>query len=147
MAFAGNSTTVNMFGLGPAGTYPAGGLNATKILGNFIGNPTGGMAVGLSMMEVAVTGPTGSVTAIGSNAYIFGGGGNGGPWSGLHIGASQIFYSLLIEDLTVSSAALGMTVAQRASTLAAIELANYNAMIAAGGKLDGDTWTSPSGYP
>ncbi len=101
--------------------------------------------------------------------YIWGG--TGGPFVGLHIGASQILYRQYIEDLTVSAAAGGyanngaITVAQRFAEVVARDTAMYNAAVnltgswtatdaggnistfTATGKLNGDTWTAPSGYP
>ena len=109
------------------------------------------MALGNRCIQHGVSGVTGS--AVGTLANTYGFGGAVGPFSGLHIGSSQILYRLYFEDLTVAAAAGGytggaaMTVPARYTELAARDLALFNTAFGVGGKFNGDTFTSPAGYP
>lgn len=104
---------------------------------------TSGLSTGIGFQAEGVSAHTGTPQSANFVAvpYIFGG--TGGPYNGYHVGGSQILYRSYIEDLTVSAAALGITVAQRYAQVVAADQALYTAAFANGGKFYNDTFTAP----
>jgi hypothetical protein len=61
--------------------------------------------------------------------------------------ASWIFYRMVIEDLTVSAAAAGVSVTDQATAMRAIDEALFAEAVGSGGRLNGDTYTAVSTLP
>ena len=114
-----------------------------------------GMALGNRCIQHGVSGVFTGPSCLGTLANTYGHSAAlvWGHSAGCTSGLSQILYRLYFEDLTVAAAAGGytggaaMTVPARYTELAARDLALFNTAFGVGGKFNGDTFTSPAGYP
>ena len=96
-----------------------------------------GLAVGASKLQIAESAYTGTADTIRAGLYFPSG--VGGAFNPLHKGWSGVFYRILLEDLSISG--------RTAAAVKSMDDALYATATAAGGKLYGDTFTDPAGYP